>query len=76
MTRVRDRDSRCCITGDLVAGEDYTGFEAVHIFPLGETDIVSSSICIHADLTSPPTSGIIWTISASSRTIRLDLDWR
>lgn len=39
VTRVRDRDSRCCITGDLVAGEDYTGFEAAHIFPLSETDI-------------------------------------
>ena len=46
MKRVRDRDSRCCITGDLVAGEDYTGFEAAHIFPLSETDIVSFSICI------------------------------
>ncbi|KAF8956349.1 hypothetical protein BDZ97DRAFT_2079926 [Flammula alnicola] len=39
VTRVGARDSRCCITGDLVAGEDYTGFEAAHIFPLSETDI-------------------------------------
>jgi hypothetical protein len=53
VTRVRDRDFRCCITGDLVAGEDYTGFEAAQIFPPSETDIVSSSICIHADLTIP-----------------------
>lgn len=41
MTRVRSRDSRCCIGGHLVAGEDYTGFEAAHIFPLSETDLVS-----------------------------------
>ena len=41
MTRVRFRDSRCCIGGHLVAGEDYTGFEAAHIFPLSERDIVS-----------------------------------
>ncbi|KAI0247616.1 hypothetical protein BJV78DRAFT_1244027 [Lactifluus subvellereus] len=39
VTRIRDRDSRCCITGDLVVGGDYTGFEAAHIFPLSETDI-------------------------------------
>jgi len=41
--RIRGRDARCCIKGDLVAGEDYTGFEAAHIFPLSETDIVSLS---------------------------------
>jgi hypothetical protein len=41
VTRVRARDLRCCITGGLVAGNDYTGFEAAHIFPLSETDIVS-----------------------------------
>ncbi|KAH9998341.1 hypothetical protein BJV77DRAFT_959827 [Russula vinacea] len=39
VTRVRSRDSRCCIGGHLVAGEDYTGFEAAHIFPLSETDL-------------------------------------
>ncbi|KAF8724848.1 hypothetical protein AX14_008566 [Amanita brunnescens Koide BX004] len=39
VSRVRDRDLRCCITGDLVAAEDFTGFEAAHIFPLSETDI-------------------------------------
>jgi len=42
--RVRGRDARCCIKGDLVAGEDYTGFEAAHIFPLSERDIVSISV--------------------------------
>ncbi|KAI0248181.1 hypothetical protein BJV78DRAFT_1238640 [Lactifluus subvellereus] len=36
--RVRDRDQRCCITGQLVTSGDYTGFEAAHIFPLSETD--------------------------------------
>lgn len=41
MTGVRSRDDRCCIGGHLVAGEDYTGFEAAHIFPLSETDIVN-----------------------------------
>jgi len=39
VSRVRHRDLRCCITGDLVAAEDFTGFEAAHIFPLSETDI-------------------------------------
>jgi hypothetical protein len=43
VSRVRDRDLRCCITGDLVAAEDFTGFEAAHIFPLSETDIVGLS---------------------------------
>ena len=43
MSRVRDRDLRCCITGDLVAAEDFTGFEAAHIFPLSETGIVGLS---------------------------------
>ena len=38
--RIRSRDRRCCITGEIV-GDDYTGFEAAHIFPLSETDIVS-----------------------------------
>ncbi|KAI0274363.1 hypothetical protein BGY98DRAFT_1099024 [Russula aff. rugulosa BPL654] len=38
VTRIRERDERCCITGQLVVGEDYTGFEAAHIFPLSETD--------------------------------------
>ena len=51
MTRIRNRDSRCCITGDSVVGGDYTGFEAAHIFPLSETDIVGSSVFIHTDLT-------------------------
>jgi hypothetical protein len=40
VTRVRDRDKRCCMTGQLVAAENFTGFDAVHIFPLSETDIV------------------------------------
>ena len=43
MTRVRERDMCCCITGHEVAGDDFTGFEAAHIFPLSETDIVSFS---------------------------------
>ena len=38
--RVRDRDKRCCVTGQLVAAEDFTGFDAAHIFPLSEIDIV------------------------------------
>ena len=33
-------DKRCCITGEFVAAEDFTGFDAAHIFPLSETDIV------------------------------------
>ncbi|KAH9981348.1 hypothetical protein BGW80DRAFT_1454239 [Lactifluus volemus] len=37
--RIRERDKRCCITGQLVFNEDYTGFETAHIFPLSETDI-------------------------------------
>ncbi|KAF8526869.1 hypothetical protein BU17DRAFT_82304 [Hysterangium stoloniferum] len=41
--RVRARDQRCCITGQLVAGDDYTGFEAAHIFPLSEIDTWNSS---------------------------------
>lgn len=40
VTRVRDRDKRCCMTGQLVASGDFIGFDAAHIFPLGETDIV------------------------------------
>ena len=44
MNRVRARDARCCIKGDLVAGEDYTGFEVAHIFPLSQTDIVGISV--------------------------------
>jgi len=39
--RVRCRDRCCCMTGQLVVGEDYTGFEAAHTFPLSETDIIS-----------------------------------
>lgn len=34
---VRSRDGRCVITGNVVLGaayDDYTGFEAAHIFPL------------------------------------------
>lgn len=46
MGRVRDRDLRCCITGDLVAAGDFTGFEAAHIFPLSETDIVGLSFAL------------------------------
>ncbi|KIL58847.1 hypothetical protein M378DRAFT_170124 [Amanita muscaria Koide BX008] len=42
VTRVRARDQRCCITGRLVAADDYTGFEVSHIFPLSETDIWNS----------------------------------
>jgi hypothetical protein len=37
----------------LLAGEDSTGFEVAHIFPLSEADIVSFSICVYADLTLP-----------------------
>jgi hypothetical protein len=49
VTRIRERDERCCITGQLVVGEDYTGFEAAHIFPLSETDIVGFvQLCVHA----------------------------
>ena len=40
MTRIRERDGRCCITDQLVIGEDYTGFEAAYIFPLSETNVV------------------------------------
>ncbi|KIL68758.1 hypothetical protein M378DRAFT_157881, partial [Amanita muscaria Koide BX008] len=40
--RVRARDQRCCITGRLVAADDYTGFDVPHIFPLNETDIWNS----------------------------------
>ncbi|KIM83669.1 hypothetical protein PILCRDRAFT_7081 [Piloderma croceum F 1598] len=39
VTRVRNRDKRCCITGHLVAGGDFTGFEAAHIYPLSAADI-------------------------------------
>ncbi|KAF8496822.1 hypothetical protein F5888DRAFT_1702800 [Russula emetica] len=39
VTRIRERDERCCITGQLAVGGDYMGFEAAHIFPLSETDI-------------------------------------
>ena len=41
MTRVRNRDMCCCITGRQVAGDDFSGFEAAHIFPLCEMDLVS-----------------------------------
>lgn len=41
MARVRERDMYCCITGQEVVADDFTGFEAAHIFPLSETDIVS-----------------------------------
>jgi hypothetical protein len=44
--RVRGRDARCCIKGDLVAGEDYTGFEAAHIFPLNQREIVSILVAL------------------------------
>jgi len=37
-TRIRNRDRRCCFTGREVFGNNFTGFEAVHIFPLGQTD--------------------------------------
>jgi hypothetical protein len=40
VTRVRNRDKCCCMTGQLVAAEDFTGFDSAHIFPLSETDIV------------------------------------
>jgi len=37
-TRIRNRDRRCCLTGREVFGSNFTGFEAAHIFPLGQTD--------------------------------------
>jgi len=37
-TRVRSRDKRCCFTGRPVFGNNYTAFEAAHIFPLGQTE--------------------------------------
>ncbi|KAK2465774.1 hypothetical protein APHAL10511_002318 [Amanita phalloides] len=37
-TRVRDRDGRCCFTGREVLGNNFTGFEAAHILPMGQTD--------------------------------------
>ena len=39
-TRIRNRDRRCCVTGREVFGNNFTGFEAAHIFPLGQTDEV------------------------------------
>jgi HNH endonuclease len=39
-TRIRDRDRRCCITGREVFGNNFTGFETAHIFPLGQSDEV------------------------------------
>lgn len=41
MERVRNRDRRCCITGERVPYDNYDGFEAAHIFPIGQTDTVS-----------------------------------
>ncbi|KAI9510057.1 hypothetical protein F5148DRAFT_1147871 [Russula earlei] len=39
-TRIRNRDRRCCFTGREVSGNNFTGFEAAHIFPLGQIDEV------------------------------------
>ncbi|TFK63077.1 hypothetical protein BDN72DRAFT_338246 [Pluteus cervinus] len=36
VSRVRARDRRCCFTGEAVIGENFTGFEVAHIFPLGQ----------------------------------------
>ncbi|KAI0266593.1 hypothetical protein BGY98DRAFT_475031 [Russula aff. rugulosa BPL654] len=33
-----NRDRRCCITGREVFGNNFTGFEAAHIFPSGQTN--------------------------------------
>jgi len=36
--RVRDRDRRCCFSGERVVGENFVGFETAHIFPRSQTD--------------------------------------
>ena len=65
--RVRARVRRRYITGYSVAGRNDTGFvEAVRIFPLSGTDIVSPILIIVVYCGS---SGIIWTMSALSKTI-------
>ena len=49
-TRIRNCDHRCCITGREIFGDNFTGFEAAHIFPLGQTDEVgrtSRSVYVH-----------------------------
>jgi len=37
---VRERDGRCVITGEEAIGDDFTGLEAAHIFPLAHIDLV------------------------------------
>ncbi|TFK67684.1 hypothetical protein BDN72DRAFT_87213 [Pluteus cervinus] len=39
VTRVRERDRQCCLTGMKVRGTNYTGFEVAHIFPFSQTDV-------------------------------------
>jgi len=38
--RIRKRDKFCCLTRRPVVGDNYAGFEAIHIFPLGQPDEV------------------------------------
>ena len=54
------------LQGYSVAGRNDTGFEAVRIFPLSGTDIVSPILIIVVYCGS---SGIIWIMSALSKTI-------
>ncbi|EDR14023.1 uncharacterized protein LACBIDRAFT_305376 [Laccaria bicolor S238N-H82] len=38
-SRVRERDGRCCVTGDFVEGGNYHPFHASHIFPIAHRDV-------------------------------------
>jgi hypothetical protein len=47
--RVRARDQCCVVTGAEVPDEDFTGFEAAHIFPVAHIDLVWLLSCfLHA----------------------------
>jgi hypothetical protein len=44
MERVRARDRRCVITGQVVRRNNFSGFQAAHIFPLAQLDKVWCSL--------------------------------